>query len=64
MKNFIKWIINLIRKKLLLVKPVVGRSISKSKYWKDCPKCGLKKTYGQLITEEGYCWNCNYRGVF
>lgn len=46
----------------------VGRSVSKSKskskYWKDCPKCGLKMTYGQLVTEEGYCWNCNHRGVF
>ena len=36
----------------------------KSKYWKDCPKCGLKMTYGQLVTEEGYCWSCNHRGVF
>ncbi len=42
----------------------VGRSVSKSKYWKDCPKCGLKMTYGQLVTEEGYCWSCNHRGVF
>lgn len=44
--------------------PVVGCSVSKSKYWKDCPKCGLKMTYGQLVTEEGYCWSCNHRGVF
>jgi hypothetical protein len=42
----------------------VGRSVSKSKYWKDCPKCGLKMTYGQMVTEEGYCWSCNHRGVF
>ncbi len=44
--------------------PVVSCSVSKSKYWKDCPKCGLKMTYGQLVTEEGYCWSCNHRGVF
>ena len=44
----------------------VGSSVSnsKSKYWKDCPKCRLKMTFGQLVTEEGYCWNCNHRGVF
>ena len=48
----------------LLVIHGVGRSVSKSKYWKDCPKCGLKMTYGQLVTEEGYCWSCNHRGVF
>lgn len=47
-----------------LRKGAVGRSVSKSKYWKDCPKCGLKMTYGQLVTEEGYCWSCNHRGVF
>ena len=45
----------------------VGRSVSKSnsksKHWKDCPKCGLKMTYGQLITDEWYCWNCNYKNV-
>lgn len=45
----------------------VGRSVSnikqKSKYWKDCPQCGLKMTYGQLITDEWYCWNCNHKGV-
>ena len=47
--------------------PVVWRSVfksKKSKYWKDCPKCGLKMTYGQLVTEEGYCYSCNHRGVF
>jgi transposase len=54
MKNFI----------LLTKTAIVGRSVSKSKYWKDCPKCGLKMTYGQLVTEEWYCWNCNHRGVF
>lgn len=33
----------------------------KSKHWKDCPKCGLENTYGELITGEWYCWNCHYK---
>lgn len=33
----------------------------KKKYWKDCPKCGFKKTFGQLITEQWYCWNCDHK---
>ena len=34
---------------------------TKSKYWKDCPKCE-ERTYGQLITGEWYCFNCGYKG--
>ena len=30
--------------------------------WKDCPKCKLEMTYGKLITDEWYCWNCNHKG--
>ena len=33
-----------------------------SENWKDCPKCGLEMTYGKLITNEWYCWNCNHKG--
>ena len=33
----------------------------KNRYWKNCPKCGLKGTYGQLITEQWYCLNCHYK---
>ena len=33
----------------------------KSKNWKDCPKCDLKMTYGKLITNEWYCWNCCHK---
>ena len=32
------------------------------KNWKNCPKCGLKMTYGKLITNEWYCWNCGHKG--
>ncbi len=33
-----------------------------SENWKDCPKCELEMTYGKLITNEWYCWNCNHKG--
>ena len=35
-----------------------------SENWKDCPKCGLEMTYGKLITNEWYCWNCNHKGNY
>ena len=39
------------------------KSETKSKYWKNCPKCGLEMTYGQLITDEWFCWNCGHKGT-
>lgn len=44
------------------VKPHPITKAVKSRYWKDCPECGLKGTYGQLITEQWYCWNCHHKG--
>lgn len=33
-------------------------------YWKNCPKCENKGTFDQLVTGDGYCSNCNHKGVF
>ena len=33
-------------------------------HWKNCPRCKDVGVYGELVTGEGYCNHCNYRGAF